>query len=101
MRGWLPCLVCVCACGGGERIAECEAMLATVDRIAACGRLDTTQRAQIEHAVRSIKEALDRLEDVGPGRVPGNLLDEAKRTCVKEDEEIRQLYEKVAPDCLR
>ncbi len=101
MRGWLPCLVLACACGGGERIAECDAMLATIERVGACGRLDATQRAQIDHAVRTIKEALDRLEDVGPGRAPAHLVDEARSTCAKEDAEIRRLYENVAPDCLR
>ncbi len=100
MRSWLPCLVLAAGCGG-ERIAECDAMLATVEQVAACDRLDATQRTQVDQAVRSIKDALDRLEEVGPDRAPAELLGEARRTCAKQDAELRQLYEKVAPECLR
>ena len=99
-HGWIAWLVLAAGCSG-ERIAECDAMLATLEQASACGRLDATQRAQLDQGVRSIKDALDRLEDVGPGRAPAELLDETKRTCAKQDAEIRQLYEKVAPDCLR
>jgi hypothetical protein len=101
MRSWLACLVLAAGCGGGERVVECDAMLATVEKASACGRLDATQRTQVDHAVRLIKDALDRLEDVGPGRAPAELLDETKRTCLKQEAEVRNLYEKVAPECLR
>jgi len=100
VRRWLGCLAVAAGCSG-ERIAECDAMLATVEKIGACGRLDPTQRAQLEQAVRSIKDALDRLEDVGPNRAPAQVLDEAKRTCAKQDAAIRQGYEKGPPECLR
>jgi hypothetical protein len=86
---------------GGERVAECDAMMATVEKVRACDRLDATQRVQLEQSARMIKDALDKLEDVGPGRAPPELLDETKRTCAKQDAQIRQLYEKVAPVCLR
>jgi hypothetical protein len=97
---WLGCLALAAGCSG-ERVAECDAMLETVEKVGACDRLDTTQRAQIDQAVRSIRDALDRLEDVGPGRAPAALLSEAKATCAKQNEAIRQVYEKVAPECLR
>jgi hypothetical protein len=100
MRGRLACLVLAAGCGG-ERVAECDALVATLERVSACGRIDATQRAQIEQTVRTVKEALDRLEDVGPDRAPADLLNDAKRTCAKQDAEIRQLYGKLAPDCLR
>lgn len=104
MRARVRCawaLAAAAAGCGGERIAECDAMLATVEKVRACDRLDPTQRTQVEHAVRTIKDALDRLEDVGPDRAPGALLDETRRTCAKQDAEIQQLYQKVAPACLR
>jgi hypothetical protein len=85
----------------GERVAECDAMLVTVEKITACDRLEPTQRTQIDQAVRTMKDALDRLEAVGPDRAPADLLAETKRTCARQDAEIRQLYEKVAPACLR
>lgn len=100
MRGLLAWLALAAGCGG-ERIAECDAMLATVEQVRACDRLDPNQRAQVEQIVRTIRDALDRLEDVGPDRAPAQLLDEARRTCAKQDADLRQLYAKVAPGCLR
>jgi hypothetical protein len=85
----------------GERVAECDAMLAVVERVGACGRLDATQRAQIDQAVRAIRDALDRLEDVGPDRAPADLLNETKVTCARQEAAIRQVYEKDVPECLR
>ena len=90
------------ACGGsGERIAECDALLAIVEQVRACDRLEVSQRSQVEQSVQLLREGLDRLEAVGPDRAPPALLDETKRTCAKQAAEIRQRYEKVAPDCLR
>jgi hypothetical protein len=84
-----------------ERIAECDALLATLEQVSECDRLEPGQRLQVEQAVRSMKESMDRLEDVGPGRVPATLLDETKRTCAKQDAQLRQLYANVTPACLR
>ncbi len=105
MKTWLPCLLLAAGCGGGgaggDRLAACDALLATVERVTACDRLDASQRTQLEQTVRSIKDALDRLEDVGPDRAPAELLGQAKQACAKQDAELRLLYEKVAPECLR
>jgi hypothetical protein len=103
MKRWLALLLLLLLAAGcgGERVAACDALLATVERVAACDRLDATQRTQVEQTVRSIKDALDRLEDVGPDRAPAELLGQAKQTCAKQDAELRLLYEKGAPECLR
>jgi hypothetical protein len=101
VRRWLCCLALAAGCGSGERIAECDALLATLEKAGTCGRIDGSQRQQVDQAVRSIKEGLDLLEDVGPSRAPAALLDETKRTCARQDAEIRRLYEKDAPECLR
>jgi hypothetical protein len=100
-RWCLPALALAAGCCGGERIAECDALVATLEQARACGRLEASQRVQIEHTVRSIKESLDRLEDVSPRRAPAAVLDEARRTCARQDTEIRRVYEKDAPECLR
>jgi len=92
--------VALAACSG-ERVAECDAMLAVAQRASACGRIDAAQRMQVDQSVRTIKDALDRLEGVGPGQAPADLADEMKRTCAKQEAEIRRLYEKVAPECLQ
>jgi len=86
---------------GGERVTECDALRATVAQVARCPRIEPTQRRQLELAVRSLEDALDRLEKVGPDRAPAQVLEDARRTCVKQDGDLRQMYEKVAPECLR
>ena len=78
------------ACGGGERVAECDALLGIVEQVRACDRLLASQRSQVEQAVQLLREGLDRLEAVGPDRAPPALLDETKRTCAKQAAEIRQ-----------
>ena len=95
------CALALAAGCGGERIAECDALVATLEKASACGRLDASQRVQVANTVRSIKEALDRLEEVSPGRAPAAVLEEAKRTCARQDTEIRRVYEKDAPECLQ
>lgn len=86
---------------GGERIEECDALLATARRAVACDRLEQPQRSGVEQAVRLIGDGIDRLEAVGPDRAPPELLSEIRRTCQKQDAEIRQMYEKAAPECFR
>lgn len=103
-RAWRRCIgviALVAGCSGGERIAECDALAATLEKASACGRLESSQRVQVDHAVRSIKDALDRLDDVSPRRAPAAVLEEARRTCGRQDTEIRRIYEKDAPECFR
>ena len=100
MRSLLGCLALAAGCGG-ERIAECDAMLATVAQVRTCGRLDATQRMQVDQAVRSIQEALDRIEAVGPDRISGGLMDEVQRTCARQGADLRERYGKVAPECVQ
>lgn len=104
IAGRSPVLALALALGagcGGERIEECDALVATARRAALCDRLEQPQRSGVEQAVRLIGDAIDRLEAVGPDRAPPELLSEIRRTCQKQDAEIRQMYEKAAPECLR
>lgn len=99
MLGSLGALGAV-GCGSGERIAECDGLLATVEKLAACEKISWTQRAALDQSRTSLVDALDRLEDVGTARAPASVLDEARRTCSKQIEDIQRMYEKVAPDCV-
>ena len=88
-------------CGSGERIAECDALLTTVEKAASCPKLSWPQRTAIEASRAALADSLDRLEDVGPARAPASVLDEARRMCSKQNEDIQRMYEKVAPECVR
>ena len=87
--------------GGGARLTECDSILATAEKVAACRRLDVSQRGQVRQAARTLAEALDRLADAGADRAPAELVTEVRRTCALQAAELQKLYEKDAPECLR
>ena len=87
--------------GGGPRLAECDSILATVEKVVTCRRLDDGQRGQLRQAARTLGDALDRLAGVGADRAPAALVTEVRRTCALQVAELQRVYEKDAPDCLR
>ena len=99
MRAALVVLV-LGACGG-DRIAECDRLVAVADKIAACPRLDRVQQLQVEQTVSSLRDALGKLEDVGFDKAPAGSVDAMRQGCVKQHEALVQGYEKSAPECLR
>jgi len=89
------------ACGKSERIKECDALVATAEKIEKCAKLDDKSRAQIKNATKTIKDALQMLDDVGgAGEAPKGQIDQLRQTCQSQHDSIVQLYKKVAPECL-
>jgi len=88
-------------CGSGDRIAECDRLVAVASKVGACKKLDRAQRAQVDQAVTSIREALDKLDDVGLDRAPPGAVSATGQSCAKQAEDLRLLYEKLAPECVR
>jgi hypothetical protein len=93
---WAP----LWGCGTGDRIAECDRLVERVEKVSACPRIERSQRQQIEQAAKGIREALDRLSDVGFDKAPAGVVLTTRQSCTKQFEDIRQMYEKVAPECL-
>jgi hypothetical protein len=87
--------------GDGPRLAECDSILATVEKVVTCRRLDDGQRGQLRQAARTLGDALDRLAGAGADRAPAELVSEVRRTCALQTAELQRVYEKDAPDCLR
>ncbi|MBA3391383.1 MAG: hypothetical protein H0T89_02010 [Deltaproteobacteria bacterium] len=85
-----------------ERIKECDALVATAEKLEKCDKLDAASRTQIKSATKTIRDALQALDDVGgaskaePAQIEG-----LRTTCQTQNESIIQLYEKVAPECLK
>jgi hypothetical protein len=93
--------IALAGCGSGERIAECDRLLEIATRASTCGKLDRAQRLQIENAVTTMRDALDKLEDVGVDRAPPAAVTTTRQSCAKQAEDLRQMYEKLAPECTR
>ena len=87
--------------GGGARLAECDSILATVEKVLACRRLDAAQRGQLRQVARTFEDALDRLADVGPDRAPAALVTDVRKACALQAAELQKVYEKDSPDCPR
>ena len=82
------------------KIKECEALVSTAEKIEKCEKIPADSRAEIKRGVVQIKEALKVLEDVGD-QAPKDQLDMLAKTCQGQNDKIRELYEKVAPECLK
>lgn len=90
-----------CGGDGGARLAECDALLATAGKVAACRRVDPAQRRQVRQAARSLEEVLDRLAGAGVDQAPAELVSEVRKTCATQAAELQKVYEKDVPDCVR
>ena len=91
----------VAGCGSGERIAECDQLLAFAAKASACKKVDRAQRQQIDQAASTIRDSLDKLEDVGLDQAPPGAVTTTRQSCAKQAEDLRKMYEKLAPECVR
>jgi hypothetical protein len=65
-----------------------------------CEKLPVESRQAISRGIDSIRNALKTLEDVGD-QAPQSQLDMLANTCERQTKTIREMYEKVAPECLK
>jgi hypothetical protein len=92
---------CLLVMGCGKtKIKECEALVVTAQKIEKCDKIPASNRQEISRGVSQIKEALKVLEDVGD-QAPKDQLEMLAKTCQGQNDKIRELYEKVAPECLK
>lgn len=102
-------LLLVCVVFGGlvtgctkKRVAECDAFVATIDKIAKCDKLPADSRKSIEASGKSIKDALKLIDDAGGiGDAPQDLVQQMRDTCKTQNATIVEQYTKLAPDCMK
>ena len=82
------------------KVKECEALVATAEKIQKCEKIPPESRKSIKDGVETIRSALKMLEDVGD-EAPKEQLDMLAKTCQRQNDQIREMYEKVAPECLK
>jgi len=84
-----------------ERIAECDALVKTGEKIEKCPKIPADKRADITDGIKKMRGALQMLDDVGGAdQAPKEQVDMLRRTCKQQDDNIIELYKKVAPECL-
>jgi hypothetical protein len=99
MKKLLLLLLVVAACKK-TKIPECEDLVKTAEKIEKCEKIPADKRAEIRTGTDQIRNALKLLEDVGD-QAEQSQLDGLAKTCKQQNETIRDLYQKVAPECLK
>jgi hypothetical protein len=82
------------------RVKECDDLVALAEKIETCAKIPADSRKGITAGVAQIRKALKMLEDVGD-QAPEEQLEALGQTCKTQRERIRDMYEKVAPECLK
>jgi len=96
----LALLLAALASCGKERISECDALLATIETIAACEKLPAEAREAVKAKAKVIRAALDQIEERSD-RAPQSQVDAITANCRDHLKTIREQYAKVAPECLK
>ena len=82
------------------RVKECDDLVALAEKIEKCEKIPPESRKAMTAGIEQIRSALKTLEDVGD-QAPKEQLELLGRTCKGQVDQIREMYEKVAPECLK
>ena len=82
------------------REKQCDDLVALAEKIEKCEKIPADSRKGITGGVEQIRKALKMLEDVGD-QAPKEQLEALGQTCKSQSDRIRDMYEKVAPECLK
>jgi hypothetical protein len=102
-------LLVVCVVIGGlvtgcskQRVAECDAFVATIEKISKCEKLPAETRKQVAESGKTIKDALKAIDDVGGvGEAPKDLVDQLRDTCKTQNKTVIDDYTKLMPECMK
>jgi hypothetical protein len=81
------------------RVAECDALLVMFEKIEKCPTIPAEERKSLTTGLEAMRSALKAVEDVGDP--PKEQLDMLRGTCRSQRDSLREMYEKVAPECLK
>jgi hypothetical protein len=96
-------LLLACACGKPKHIAECDAFEATMDKIVHCKTLPkTVDLNSIIAAQKQMKGVFEMIDQSGGiEKAPKDMQDSIKETCRTQNKQVVEVYQTVAPDCLK
>lgn len=85
-----------------KRVAECDAFVATVDKLAKCSKIPEAQRTQLQASAKQIKDALKTVDDAGGfDSAPADLVKQMADTCKTQEKTIVDAMAKLDPDCVK
>ena len=82
------------------RVKECEDLVALAEKIEKCEKIPAESRQRMAGNIEQIRKALKVVEDVGD-QAPKEQLETLGRSCRAQSDTVREMYEKVAPECLK
>ena len=82
------------------KVKECDDLVALAEKIEKCENIPADDRKELALTVDTIRKALKVLEDVGD-QAPKEQLEMLGRSCQEKSDRVRDMYEKVAPECLK
>jgi hypothetical protein len=85
-----------------KRVAECDAFVATIEKISKCDKLPAEQRTAVAESGKQIKDALKMIDDAGGvGDAPEDLVKTLRDTCKTQNTTVIEQFQKVAPECVK
>ena len=85
-----------------KRVAECDEFVATIEKIAKCDKLPADQRKQVGDSAKTIKDALQMIDDAGGvGDAPPDLVQQMRDTCKTQNKTIVEQFQKLTPECMK
>jgi hypothetical protein len=87
-------------CSKTTTVKQCEELVSLGDKIGACATLPEASRTSIKSSMETMRNALKALDGAG-GKVNQDQLDSLGLTCQRQLDQIRKVYEKTAPECLK
>ncbi|MFN0247730.1 MAG: hypothetical protein ACKV2T_12660 [Kofleriaceae bacterium] len=80
-----------------KRIPECDTLVKTIEKIAACPNVADDQRKTIVESANTIRESLQLIDDAGGvADAPADLVSSMRDACRTQDQSLQQKY----ADCL-
>ena len=82
------------------KVKECDDLVALAEKIERCEKIPADSRKQLAVSIDTIRKTLKALEDIGD-QAPKEQLEALGAACAAQSGRIRDMYEKVAPECLK
>ena len=94
----------MCVVAGGlvtgctkKRVAECDELLATIDKIVKCDKLPPESRKSLAESGKTIKGVLEGIDDDARADVVQQIRD----TCKTQNKSVVDQYLKLMPECMK
>jgi hypothetical protein len=81
-----------------KSIAECDAYMAHIEKIASCPKLPAGSQDTLK---RLVKEMRDKLGQADLDNAPDDLIEMLRKTCISTDKTLVDEYNKMLPECLK